>query len=110
MRNILAGIFTPSGRMGILSKGVGVIDVAGGGFIHCMAGTVTLVLLYFSSLGPTYGVTTCENVPQQQISAILELLGTLLMWLAFVGLHVVVTSDWKQADVLYAGETVWSLF
>ena len=96
--------------MDLLSKGVGVIDVAGGGFIHCIAGTVTLVLLYFSLLGPTYGAKTCENIPQQQISAILELLGTLLMWLAFVGLHVVVTSDWKQADDICADETVWSLF
>lgn len=103
-----AGIFTPSGPMKYLSKGVGVVDAAGGGIIHCTAGIVTLVLLCFSNLGRARVETVRGTIPQRQLSAVFVSFGTALLWLTLILLHVDVTADWKQTDTLSVDEIVRS--
>lgn len=102
---MLAGIFSTTSSLEYLSKGVGVVDVAGGGVIHCLAGTVTLVLLYCSKLARK---NVGDNMQQEQLSAILVSIGTILLWPAFMMLHVAVTADWKQSEMLWVDETVCS--
>lgn len=72
--------------MKFLSNGVGVVDSAGGGVIHCTAGTVIIVVSIvarFGSRGRMY--STGESDVRESAAAVT--VGTLLFWLGFLMLH-----------------------
>lgn len=81
------------------------MDAAGGGVIHCTAGTVILVLNYFSNLGRARFVTSGECAPQRD-SAVMVLFGTLLMWLGCMILHVLPVADWTQGHAEWVSAQV----
>lgn len=102
---VLAGIFSQSGSATFLGNGVGVIDVAGGGIIHCLAGTVTLALTYVASFGRSKALVAGEGTSQRD-SVVMVSLGTLLIWLGFILLHVLPTVQWKQSHNRLVDEMV----
>ena len=89
------GAFTAAGSAWSFAKdGVGVVDVGGGGVIHCLGGTVALMACIM--VGPRqdqYVTPTGLLSRRKRNSVALQVRGAFLLWAGFIGLNAVTASQ-----------------
>ena len=90
-----AGAFTAAGSAwSYASDGVGVVDVAGGGIIHCLGGTVALTACILVGPRQDQYVTPTGLVSRRKRNSVaLQVRGAFLLWAGFIGLNAVTASQ-----------------
>ena len=100
------GAFTAAGsNWGFINQGVGVIDVGGGGVIHCVGGAVALTACLLVGPRQDQYVTPTGLVSRRKRNSVaLQVRGVFLLWAGFIALNALTASNSIVARPVYVAQ------